>query len=128
MLVLLLLYPSTLINNPPMPQDQSNLSQLLGNNLIFRSRLKFFLNSRSTAVPKISAAIDLKSAPVVQSSFKKPALSLPTVETVDLSNNNAPVVGIIETENKENPADEGEVFYIFYENEDEAQVTENLVQ
>ena len=110
-----------------MPQDQSNLSQLLGNNLTFRWLSNSFLfYPRSTAVPKISAAIDLKSAPVVQSSFKKPALSLPTVETVDLSNNNAPVVGIIETENKENPADEGEVFYIFYENEDEAQVPKHL--
>ena len=37
------------------------------------------------------------------------------------SGSSPPVVGIIETENKNNPADDGEVFYIFYENEDLAQ-------
>ena len=40
------------------------------------------------------------------------------------SKTSAPVIGIIETEaNTENPAeDDGEVFYIFYENEDLPQV------
>ena len=40
------------------------------------------------------------------------------------SKKSAPVIGIIETEaNTENPAeDDGEVFYIFYENEDIPQV------
>ena len=42
---------------------------------------------------------------------------------VDLrSQTSPPVVGIIETENTKTPSDDGEVFYIFYENEDIPQV------
>ena len=46
--------------------------------------------------------------------------NLNVVNTVDLrSEADAPVVGIIETNSDtKEPVDDGEVFYIFYENED----------
>ena len=58
-------------------------------------------------------------APTAQSSN----LNQNVANIVDLrSQTSPPVVGIIETENTKAPSDDGEVFYIFYENEDIPQV------
>ena len=77
----------------------------------FSQPIKPFTAFNIPAAPKVAEA-------PIDKSDSGPSLK----NTVDLrSGSSPPVVGIIETENKNNPADDGEVFYIFYENEDLAQ-------